>query len=250
MVGSVPLLRPYLEGICFTIHTDHGALKRIFIFTDSAKRLEQWCLRLFKFDLDVVHCARIKNQAADAVSRLSTSNKDENPLEDDLLLYASDNCNNRTVPVHTVGQDEDCAPIIPNTKPPDDETEFDPPTTVYKIRTQQKKYLLSYRSETSMAAQLQAYIKPGTLDCTHSTHQWRNQNCAISVASATHSDDVALLDTWRTSQPAPGVQHSRQSSLRVLVREEPPQWKVNNFGRGDCVGKILGLPFVLRRKPL
>lgn len=78
------LQRPYLEEIRFTILTDHNLLKWILNLADITGRLESWRLRLSGFDIDVVHCAGNKHQAADALFRLTATGEDQAPIENDL----------------------------------------------------------------------------------------------------------------------------------------------------------------------
>ncbi len=48
IVWSILLLRPYLEGVQFTVRTDHHALRWVLAGsrTESHGRLERWRLRL------------------------------------------------------------------------------------------------------------------------------------------------------------------------------------------------------------
>lgn len=77
------------------------------------------------------------HQTADALSRLNASDKDKTHLEDDLPLYAIDNSTSTPISVHTITHEEDRARIVPITKPTDDKTECDPPTTLKIIQAQQ-----------------------------------------------------------------------------------------------------------------
>lgn len=90
IVCSVLLLQTYLEGQCFTIQTEHDALKWTLDLADSTGRLAPLRLRLSEFDLNVIHHAGIMHQATDALSRLSNIVKDESPLEDGLLHLTID----------------------------------------------------------------------------------------------------------------------------------------------------------------
>jgi len=73
VVWAVLLLRPYLDGVRFTVRTDHSALRWILNLNDTTARLTRWRLRLMEFEFEVVHRKGIKHQAADALSRLETS---------------------------------------------------------------------------------------------------------------------------------------------------------------------------------
>lgn len=109
--------RSCLEKNRYTIWADHDALKCILNITDSAGPLTRWRLRFSKFDPAVGHRAGIRHQAADTLLQVSTSDKDESPLEGDFLLYAMDNSDNPLVAVHTVAQDEDRARREQSTSP-------------------------------------------------------------------------------------------------------------------------------------
>lgn len=59
LAWSVLILRAYLQGICFTIQTDHPSLIWILILADATDGLTRWRLRLSEFKSDVIHCAGI-----------------------------------------------------------------------------------------------------------------------------------------------------------------------------------------------
>lgn len=63
-------------------------MKWVFILADSTRRLARWHLRLLEFYCDFIHCASIKHQAAAALPRLKTSDKNKTPFEDSLLIFA------------------------------------------------------------------------------------------------------------------------------------------------------------------
>lgn len=54
----------------------------------STRRLARWRLRLSKSGFDVIHRAVKKPQASDALLQLSTTDKDENALKDELPLQS------------------------------------------------------------------------------------------------------------------------------------------------------------------
>ena len=90
VVWAVLLLRPYLEGVQFTVRTDHHSLRWVLAGTrtESHGRLERWRLRLLEFDFEVQYRPGIVHQAADALSRLPTDAEDTDPVEDDIPTLA------------------------------------------------------------------------------------------------------------------------------------------------------------------
>lgn len=54
--------------------------------SDATGKLVRWRLRLSELEFDVLHRARIKHHAADALFRLSTTGTDETKLDDELLV--------------------------------------------------------------------------------------------------------------------------------------------------------------------
>ena len=72
MVWGCQILRPYLEGHHVKIFTDHQPLKCLLGLTDVTGRLTRWRLRLLEFDISIEYKKGIKNQLADALSRITT----------------------------------------------------------------------------------------------------------------------------------------------------------------------------------
>ena len=72
VVCVAQILRPYLEGKHFVVHTDHAALRLIFDLEDASNRLARWRLRLLEFNFEVRHRKGCENTVADAVSRFPT----------------------------------------------------------------------------------------------------------------------------------------------------------------------------------
>lgn len=72
VVWAVQILRPYLERKHFILYTDHQALRWLMELADAASRLARWRLRLMEFDFTVKYKQGIKNNIADAISRLPT----------------------------------------------------------------------------------------------------------------------------------------------------------------------------------
>lgn len=94
IVWDVLIIRPYLEGIRLTIRTDHDSVKTVLSLVKSTRRLALFCLRLSEFEFDIFCRAGIEHQAAEAFSRLPTTEEDDTPLEDDLPLLATDTIEN------------------------------------------------------------------------------------------------------------------------------------------------------------
>lgn len=115
MVWPVLLFRHYVNGNCFTIATDHDALKRILNLTNSTARISQWRLGLSDFDFDVAHRAGTKHKAAYALLQLNTTEKDESALKDDLPLYTTDSSKILPDSVYVVAHEESRIRSIPNT---------------------------------------------------------------------------------------------------------------------------------------
>lgn len=88
VVWAYTLLQHCLEGTRVTIWNDHQTLKWILTMSDTARNLVRWCIRLSKFELRVVHSARIKPQATTALPRLQTKSADETVLDDRVLVLA------------------------------------------------------------------------------------------------------------------------------------------------------------------
>ena len=53
IVWAVTHLRPYLEGVKFTVRTDHHALRWVMNLADAQGRLARWRLRLAEFTFNV-----------------------------------------------------------------------------------------------------------------------------------------------------------------------------------------------------
>lgn len=74
------LLCAYLEGTRFAFRTDHDSRKWTLLLLDATSNLARSLLKLSKLDLDVLHCAGIKHQTADAFLRLPTTVEDHTPI--------------------------------------------------------------------------------------------------------------------------------------------------------------------------
>lgn len=56
--------------------------------TEATGKLARCRLRLLKFDLYIVHCAAVKHQSVDALSRFKTGGTDKKALEDQIHVRA------------------------------------------------------------------------------------------------------------------------------------------------------------------
>lgn len=68
------------------MRSDHNSLNCIRSISETTGMPAHWILRVFKFDLDIVHGGVIKNRAADLCSRPKTRNKDSNDIKDDIFV--------------------------------------------------------------------------------------------------------------------------------------------------------------------
>lgn len=80
----------YLKNIIFTIRVDQEYLKWILNLTGSIGRIAHWRRRLFKYELDVAHRARIELKTTDVLSCSQTTEIDRMILKNDLSLLAND----------------------------------------------------------------------------------------------------------------------------------------------------------------
>lgn len=69
VIWAVEKLRHYLEGVKFTVITDHWALLWLNRLKDPTGRLGRWALRLQIFDFDIVHRKGCENVVPDCLSR-------------------------------------------------------------------------------------------------------------------------------------------------------------------------------------
>lgn len=69
-VVSVDKFRPYIDGLPFTIITDHMSLKWLLSQKELAGRLARWSLKLQAFDFKIVHRKGSENVVPDALSRM------------------------------------------------------------------------------------------------------------------------------------------------------------------------------------
>lgn len=69
VLWAVDKFRAYLEGLEFTVITDHAALKWLNNLKDPHGRLARWALKLQEYPLTIVHRPGKQNVVADALSR-------------------------------------------------------------------------------------------------------------------------------------------------------------------------------------
>lgn len=67
----VKKFRPYIEGLPFTIITDHSSLKWLMGQKDLSGRLARWSLKLQGFDFTIEHRKGTQNVVPDTLSRVS-----------------------------------------------------------------------------------------------------------------------------------------------------------------------------------
>lgn len=85
-VSAVLRLRPYIECTRSTIQSNHNLRKWMGNLSDAFGRLARWRTRLFKLDLDIVHRAGIKLEAADVLSRIRAISVKATHLHDDFPI--------------------------------------------------------------------------------------------------------------------------------------------------------------------
>jgi transposase InsO family protein len=66
---GIEKFRPYLEGIKFTVVTDHSSLLWLHKLQNPSGRLARWSLRLQGYSFDIVHRKGASNVVPDALSR-------------------------------------------------------------------------------------------------------------------------------------------------------------------------------------
>ena len=88
IVVSVEHFKQFLYGKRFKILTDHKPLKFIFSTKDPAPRLARWIIRMSNFDFEIDYKPGKENQNADALSRLSANDSDNEGKEtnEDIMI--------------------------------------------------------------------------------------------------------------------------------------------------------------------
>ena len=90
VVWGVTTLRPYLQGVRFTVHTDHSALRWLLEISDPSGRLMRWKLRLGEFDFQVKYKKGKLNTQADALSRLPTTGVTTVDFDEEIPCFLSE----------------------------------------------------------------------------------------------------------------------------------------------------------------
>lgn len=72
MLFSIEKFRPYIEGVRFTLITDHYSLLYLNRLREPAGRLARWAVKLAQYSFDLVHRKGKFNVVPDALSRIST----------------------------------------------------------------------------------------------------------------------------------------------------------------------------------
>lgn len=70
VLWAVERFRPYLEGMPFTVLTDHQSLKWLHNLKDPQGRLARWAIKLQQYQFSIEHRSGKLNVAADALSRI------------------------------------------------------------------------------------------------------------------------------------------------------------------------------------
>ena len=68
-VAAIEKFRPYVEGMPFTVITDHASLKWLMKLKDLSGRLARWSLKLQAFDFNIEHRKGSLNVVPDTLSR-------------------------------------------------------------------------------------------------------------------------------------------------------------------------------------
>lgn len=83
VLWAVEKLRPYLEGLPFTVVTDHHSLQWLHNLKDPSGRLARWSIRLQQYDFNIIHRKGKDNIVPDLLSRavpvISTVNTNVTP---------------------------------------------------------------------------------------------------------------------------------------------------------------------------
>lgn len=69
VITAIEKFRPYIEGVKFTVVTDHASLLWLKNIKDPTGRLCRWALRLQPYNFDIVHRRGSQMVVADAMSR-------------------------------------------------------------------------------------------------------------------------------------------------------------------------------------
>lgn len=86
VIWAIMLIRPFSKDTRFTLRICYHAPHWILDLDDATGTLARWRPRLMKFDFEIIHRAGIKNQAANALSRLPMNGSDCTLLEDNISI--------------------------------------------------------------------------------------------------------------------------------------------------------------------
>ena len=79
-VCAIQKYRPYVEGMPFTVITDHASLKWLMSLKDLSGRLARWSLKLQAFDFQIEHRKGTLNVVPDSLSRVFCDSLDDEEL--------------------------------------------------------------------------------------------------------------------------------------------------------------------------
>ena len=130
VVWAVQILRPYLQGVPFVVHSDHAALRWLMEIAEPSGRLMRWRLRLGDFDFRIEYKKGNKNTQADALSRLKTLGETVVPIDEDIPCFPSttpdeesltQGCTAESVPDHSdhvvlAAEESREPPLVPITR--------------------------------------------------------------------------------------------------------------------------------------
>jgi len=71
-VLSIQKFRAYVEGLPFTVITDHASLKWLMSQSDLSSLLARWTLKLQDYSFSIQHRKGVRNVVPDALSRTFT----------------------------------------------------------------------------------------------------------------------------------------------------------------------------------
>lgn len=69
VVYAIEKFRPYIDGVHFTVVTDHSALQWLHKMKDPHGRLARWAMKLQQFSFDIIHKPGKSHTVPDALSR-------------------------------------------------------------------------------------------------------------------------------------------------------------------------------------
>ena len=87
IIWALSILRPYLLGERFVVHTDQASLRWLLGITEPSGRLVRWRLRLSEFDFEVRYKKGKLNNQADALSRLRTLGETEVDIDENVPCF-------------------------------------------------------------------------------------------------------------------------------------------------------------------